>query len=190
MCDGTMGQRQYWVLDADISNFDSIDHRHLRSFLRPVDHRRRHSTHDRQMAEGRSTRRRLPAELGDWNPQGGVISPLLANIFLHHVLDEWLEVAQPRLSGRSHLVRYADDFVITLEDPESGRRMLGVLGRRLAKYGLTLHVDKTHYVDFRPHRLKGQQRSTSLALPMFGEGRGRATALFAKSRPRIVTRGR
>ncbi|WP_245485943.1 MULTISPECIES: reverse transcriptase domain-containing protein [unclassified Mesorhizobium] len=87
-----------------------------------------------------------------------MISPLLANIFLHHVLDEcFVEVAQPRLSGRTQLVRYADDFVIPLEDPESGKRMLGVLGRRLAKYGLTLHVDKTHYVDFRPHRLKGLQ---------------------------------
>lgn len=159
LCDGIMGQRQYWVIDADISKyFDSIDHRHLRSFLdmRITDGVIRRMIDKWLKAgvlEGGSLQNSVTG-----TPQGGVISPLLANIFLHHVLDEWfVEVAQPRLSGRSQLVRYADDFVITLEDPESGKRMLGVLGRRLAKYGLTLHVDKTHYVDFRPHRLKGPQ---------------------------------
>lgn len=62
-------------------------------------------------------------------PQGGVISPLLANIYLHHVLDEWFErVARPRLKGRCQLVRYADDAVIAFEDHLSGKRLLNVLG--------------------------------------------------------------
>jgi RNA-directed DNA polymerase len=83
-------------------------------------------------------------------PQGGVISPLLANIYLHEVLDEWfaLQVA-PRLGGRAVLVRYADDVVIIFEQEQDARRVIDVLPKRLAKYGLTLHPDKTRLVDFR-----------------------------------------
>ena len=140
LCNGIMGQRQYWVIDADISKyFDSIDHRHLRSFLdlRITDGVVRRMI-DKWLKAGALEGGNLRNSVAG-TPQGGVISPLLANIFLHHVLDEWfVEVAQPRLSGRSQLVRYADDFVMTLEDPESGTRMLGVLGKRLSRYGLTL----------------------------------------------------
>jgi RNA-directed DNA polymerase len=83
-------------------------------------------------------------------PQGGVISPLLANIYLHEVLDDWfaLQVA-PRLGGRAVLVRYADDVVIIFEQEQDARRVIDVLPKRLAKYGLTLHPDKTRLVDFR-----------------------------------------
>lgn len=86
-------------------------------------------------------------------PQGGVVSPLIANAFLHHVLDRWfVETVQPRLRGDSQLVRYADDFVMTFADRRDGQRVLAVLGKRLARYGLSLHATKTHYVDFRrPH---------------------------------------
>jgi hypothetical protein len=84
-------------------------------------------------------------------PQGGVISPLLSNIFLHHVLDEWFEtVARPRLRGRCLLVRYADDAVMAFEDRASGEKMLEALGKRLGRYGLTLHPTKTRFVNFRP----------------------------------------
>ena len=77
-------------------------------------------------------------------PQGGVISPLLSNIYLHYVLDEWFEtVARPRLKGRCRLVRYADDAVMAFEDHLSGKRMLGVLGKRLGRFGLQLHPTKT-----------------------------------------------
>ena len=90
-------------------------------------------------------------------PQGGVISPMLSNVFLHHVLDEWFEeVAKPRLHGRCQLVRYADDFVIALEDRHSGKRLLDVLGKRLGRFGLTLHETKTRYVDFRRRRPYGR----------------------------------
>ena len=90
-------------------------------------------------------------------PQGGVLSPCLSNIFLHHVLDEWFEeVAKPRLRGNCQLVRFADDFVIALEDRHSGKRLLDVLGKRLGRYGLTLHETKTRYVDFRRRRPYGR----------------------------------
>jgi RNA-directed DNA polymerase len=82
-------------------------------------------------------------------PQGGVISPLLANVYLHYVLDVWFEeVVQPRLKGRAFLVRYADDFVMGFACEEDARRVLAVLPKRLGKYGLTIHPDKTRLLRF------------------------------------------
>ena len=87
---------------------------------------------------------------------GGVISPLIANLFLHYVLDRWfVETVQPRLRGASQLVRFADDFVMTFADAGDGQRVLAVLGKRLGRFGLTLNATKTHYVDFRPPRCAG-----------------------------------
>ena len=87
------------------------------------------------------------------SPQGGVISPGLSNIFLHHVLDEWFELeVRSRLKGRCTLIRFADDAVMAFEDFLDAQRVLGVLGKRLARYGLTLHPDKTRFVDFRSNR--------------------------------------
>jgi hypothetical protein len=90
-----------------------------------------------------------------------VISPLLANIYLHHVLDEWFEgVVRPRLRGRCLLVRYADDAVIAFEDHSSAKRLLDVLGKRLGRYGLQLHPTKTRFVDFRFKRPQGRHPAT------------------------------
>ena len=84
-------------------------------------------------------------------PQGGVISPLLANIYLHEVLDEWFEhEVRSRLKGRAVLVRYADDFVIVFAREEDARRVLDVLPKRFGKYGLKLHPEKTRLVRFLP----------------------------------------
>ena len=83
-------------------------------------------------------------------PQGGVISPILANIYLHEVLDEWFaRQVVPRLAGRAILVRFADDLVIIFEYEQDARRVFEVLPKRLAKYGLTLHPEKTRLIDFR-----------------------------------------
>ena len=95
-------------------------------------------------------------------PQGGVISPLLSNIYLHYVLDGWFEaVVRPRLKGRCLLVRYADDAVMAFEDHLSGKRMLDVLGKRLGRYGLQLHPTKTRFVDFRFRRPHGRHPATA-----------------------------
>jgi hypothetical protein len=89
-------------------------------------------------------------------PQGGVISPMLSNIFLHHVLDEWFEnEVKPRMAGDCTLVRYADDFVMTFKRHYDAKRVLEVLEKRLARYGLMLHPDKTRFIDFRPERQGG-----------------------------------
>jgi hypothetical protein len=83
-------------------------------------------------------------------PQGGVISPLLSNIYLHEVLDRWfVETVQPLMKGKTFMVRYADDAIIGCEKQEDADRILKVLALRFAKYGLTLHPEKTKLVDFR-----------------------------------------
>lgn len=145
-----MLMRGGWVLEADIrSFFDKMAHGHLRSFL---DQRVRDGVIRRMidkwlkagvMEEGRI---HFPE---DGSPQGGVISPLLANIYLHEVLDVWFEtVVKPRMRGRTRLIRYADDFVICFEREDDARRVAEVLPKRFAKYGLTLHPDKTRLFQY------------------------------------------
>jgi hypothetical protein len=83
-------------------------------------------------------------------PQGGVISPLLANIFLHEVLDVWFDrEVRPRLSGRARLFRYADDAVLLFANETDARRVLDILPKRFGRYGLSLHPEKTRLVRFR-----------------------------------------
>jgi RNA-directed DNA polymerase len=83
------------------------------------------------------------------SPQGGVISPALANVYLHEVLDTWFEQAvKPRLKGRASLIRYADDAVLVFETEGDARRVLDVLPKRFGKYGLALHPEKTRLVPF------------------------------------------
>ena len=82
---------------------------------------------------------------------GGQISPLLANIFLHYVLDEWFEKeVRPRLQGKAFVIRYADDFVIGVAREDDARRIMDVLPKRMSKYGLTVHPEKTRLVRFQP----------------------------------------
>lgn len=81
--------------------------------------------------------------------QGQVISPLLANIYLHYVLDEWFEeVVKPRLKGEAYEVRFADDFIFCIQYREDAEKVHEVLTQRFAKYGLTLHPDKTRLREF------------------------------------------
>lgn len=83
-------------------------------------------------------------------PQGGVISPLLANVYLHHVLDEWwTRDVLPLMRGRAFLVRYADDLVMGFEDERDAQRVMEVLPKRLGRFGLGLNKEKTRKVDFR-----------------------------------------
>jgi RNA-directed DNA polymerase len=88
------------------------------------------------------------------SPQGGVISPILANVYLHHVLDAWwAETVEPRMRGRAFLVRYADDVVAVFSDKQDAERVHAVLPQRFARYGLTVHPEKTRMVSFcRPRR--------------------------------------
>jgi RNA-directed DNA polymerase len=140
-----------WILEVDIRNFfGTLAHSHLREMVR------------QRVRDGVLLRL-----IGKWlnagvmedgaiqypeagTPQGGCVSPVLANIYLHEVLDKWFaQQVMPRLAGRATLVRYADDLVIIFEYERDARRVFNVLPKRLAKYGLTLHPEKTRLVDFR-----------------------------------------
>lgn len=100
-------------------------------------------------------------------PQGGVISPLLANIYLHEVMDAWFERdVRPRMKGRSYLFRYADDAVMLFEKEEDARRVFEVLPKRLEKHGLALHPEKTRLVRFkRPDRARADGEGDGGAKP-------------------------
>jgi RNA-directed DNA polymerase len=108
----------------------------------------------------------------------GVISPALSNLYLHEVLDVWFEYeVKPRLRGRAFAIRFADDAALVFEREEDARRVLAVLGKRFAKYGLRLHPQKTRLVDFRsPPRAEhsGSQRARSFALLGFTHFWGRS----------------
>lgn len=98
--------------------------------------------------------------------QGSVLSPLLGNIYLHYVLDRWFEdEVKPRLRGKVQLIRYADDFVIGFERQDDAQRVMDVLGKRMGRFGLSLHLDKTRLISFR--RPLGQK-----------EGKGQGTVDF------------
>lgn len=158
----TMDSGGGWILEVDIRKFfDTLDHAHLREFLQF------------RMRDG--VLKRL---IGKWlkagvmeagsvsypdtgSPQGGVISPLLANVFLHYVLDVWFrQEVQPRLRGRAHLIRYADDFVILFRHESDARRVLEVLSKRFGKYGLALHPDKTRLIPFRRPQYAAGDKAT------------------------------
>lgn len=145
-----LAQNTGWIVDADVSGFfDNLDHGCLRDILR------------RRVNDGGVLR-----FVGKWlnagvlegqqlsypdtgSPQGGVISPMLSNIYLHHVLDEWfVRDVQPRLKGRAFLIRFADDFVIGCEHEEDARRVLAVLPKRFGRFGLSIHPEKTRLVKF------------------------------------------
>ena len=141
-----------YVLEVDIRKFfDNLDHGHLRTFL--------------QLRVRDGVLMRL---IGKWlkagvmedgsvsypdsgSPQGGVVSPLLSNVFLHYVLDLWFEHdVKPRMRDRAFLIRFADDFVIGFRDARDAQRVMEVIPKRFGKYGLTIHPTKSRLVPFRP----------------------------------------
>ena len=145
-----MGMNGGWVLDVDLRKFfDTIPHAQLMELLRL---RVRDSVILRLVVKWL---RAGVLEDGvftiseDGTPQGGVISPMLSNIYLHNVLDLWFEeMIKPRLKGEAHLIRFADDFVIIFKDMVDAQRVLDVLPKRFEKFGLKIHPDKTRLVDF------------------------------------------
>ena len=169
-----------WVIDLDIQDFfGSMERTHLNAFL------------DQRVRDGVIRR-----ALGKWmqagvmeegvisypergSPQGGVISPIASNLYLHEVLDTWFEhEVKARLRGRAFLVRFADDATLAFECEDDARRVLEVLPKRLARFGLTLHPEKTRLVDFRsPPRADkepGSQRERSFDLLGFTHYWGRS----------------
>jgi RNA-directed DNA polymerase len=143
-------KRVNWVLDADIRNFyDSLSHEWTLKFVE-------HRVADRRIL--RLIRKWLKAgvsEEGQWSetnvgtPQGSVVSPLLANIYLHYVFDLWVEAWRQKVAkGEVIVVRYADDLVVGFEHRAEAERFLKAFQERLAKFGLELHAEKTRLIEF------------------------------------------
>jgi RNA-directed DNA polymerase len=179
----TMDCQGGWILDVDVRKFfDNLDHGHLRAFL--------------QLRVRDGVLLRL---IGKWlkagvmedgsvsypdtgSPQGGVVSPMLSNVFLHYVLDLWFEQeVQPRLRHRAFLIRYADDFVVGLRDERDAQRVMEVLPKRFGKYGLTIHPDKTRLIPFRAPSVTATGRDTPHERPGTFDFLG-FTHLWARSR--------
>jgi RNA-directed DNA polymerase len=157
---GIERKRVNWVLDADIRGFfDNVDHEWLMRFLQ-------HRIADRRVL--RLIQKWLKAgvsEDGTWSetkvgtPQGAVVSPLLANIYLHYVFDLWVEAwRKKRASGDVIVVRYVDDTVMGFEHRTDAERFLEDLGARLRKFGLELHPDKTRLIEFGRHAERNRKQ--------------------------------
>jgi group II intron reverse transcriptase/maturase len=158
-----------WIIDADVSGFfDNLDHSWLRKIIK------------QRVNDGGILRL-----IGKWlkagvleeevvtypekgTPQGAVISPLLSNIFLHHVLDDWfVREVQRRLKGRSFLIRFADDFVIGCEFEQDARRVMNVLPKRFGRFGLTIHPEKTVLTRFSKPNGRGNSAKGSVVHSIF-----------------------
>ena len=140
-----------WILEADIESFfDSLDRKKLKEML---EIRVPDGSLQRLIGKCLHVGVLDGVELStpeSGTAQGSVLSPLLGNIYLHYVLDLWFEQeVKPRLRGRATLIRYADDFIIGFEQEEDARRVMEVLGKRLGRFGLALHPDKTRLLPFR-----------------------------------------
>jgi group II intron reverse transcriptase/maturase len=147
-----MKPKMKWLLDADIQGcFDNFDHHMLIELLS-------HRIKDKSIlnlikqwlkvgvVDGKSMQ---VSQSG--TPQGNIISPLLCNVYLHHVLDEWMDkTIRPLLKGEIYIVRYADDFVIGFENEEDAIRVCRTLPKRMNKYGLTIHPEKSKLIKFTP----------------------------------------
>jgi len=147
---GITQRKVNWVLDADIKSFfETINHAWLMEFL------------ERRIADPRMLRlirkwlRAGVSEDGEWSrtevgtPQGSVISPLLSNIYLHYVLDQWVtEWRKNKAIGEVIIVRYADDFVMGFQYRREAERFLGDMKERFVQYGLEIHREKTRLIEF------------------------------------------
>jgi RNA-directed DNA polymerase len=147
---GLTRKKVNWVLDADIKGFfDAISHEWMQRF---VEHR---IADPRIIRLVRKWLRAGVSEDGQWSktqegtPQGAVISPLLSNIYLHYVLDQWVDQwRKTKARGNVIIVRYADDFVMGFQHRHEADGFLSALKQRLEKFSLAPHPDKTRLIEF------------------------------------------
>lgn len=176
---GLMEMGGGWVLELDIkSYFDTLEHSRLREIL---DQRVRDGvirrTIDKWLAAGVWEAGRVSYPTAG-TPQGGVVSPLMANVYLHEVLDVWFaKDVKPRLRGRGFMVRYVDDAVLVFSNEADAREAKDLLAKRFSQYGLSLHPDKTRLLEFRPDRPGGDRKGGPRSFDFLGFthhwGRGR-----------------
>jgi group II intron reverse transcriptase/maturase len=162
-----------FVLEVDIRKFfDELDHRHLREIMRlRINDGVINRLIGKWLNAGVLDKANITYPKGG-APQGGVFSPLASNIFLNYVLDKWFEeTVKPRLLGKAELVRFADDFVLLFKVKEDALRVEDVLGKRLGRFGLRIHPDKTRLIEFpRPSygKIQGDKRVSETSFSFLG----------------------
>jgi len=172
-----------WIVEVDIRKFfDTLDHNRLREVLRQrVTDGVITKLIDKWLNAGVLEQQQLtyPEE---GTPQGGVISPIISNVFLHEVLDKWFEqTVRPRLGGRAFLVRYADDFVMGFQRKDEAERVYKVLPLRFQKYGLSINLEKTRVVRFASPQ-GGENRQGPWLHPLLGPISQRTVVRNAQNR--------
>jgi len=161
-----MTMRGGWLLEVDIQDcFGSLEHRHIRGSLdRRVQDGVIRKAIDKWLSAGVWEEGRIECS-EDGTPQGGVVSPILSNVYLHEVMDSWFDKeVKPRMRGRVHIVRWADDILLAFEYETDAKRVQEVLPKRFAKYGLTVHPTKTRLTEFRPPKGKDRKGKGSFDL--------------------------
>mgnify|MGYP002524662948 FL=1 len=177
-----MTKKINYILDADIKGFfDNIDHEIMMMFLK-------HEIEDKNFL--RYIKRFLKSgiledykyyESDKGTPQGGLISPILANVYLHYVLDNWFYVIKKEFKGEMYLIRYADDFVVMFQYEEEARKFYKMLIERMNKFKLELAEDKTRILPF--GRFKGTKEEFNFLGFTFSNGK----TSTGKYRPNIKT---
>jgi group II intron reverse transcriptase/maturase len=145
-------QRRFtYIVEVDIKGFfDTIDHEWLIKMLElRIDDAAFIGLIRKWLKAGILTPENMVVHPATGTPQGGIVSPILANIYLHYVLDLWFEKAvKPRCDGEVYLCRYADDFILAFRYDRDASRFFTVLGKRLKRFGLELSADKTRIIKF------------------------------------------
>jgi RNA-directed DNA polymerase len=151
--------RVNWVLDADVRGFfDAINHEWLVRFLEHRIGDQRVNRHVKKWLKAGVLEDGKVTWADDGTPQGGVISPLLANIYLHYVFDLWIQAWRKRAEGDVMVVRYADDFVVGFQHRHEAERFSTELRERFAKFGLELHSGKTRLIEFGRFAAENRER--------------------------------
>ena len=154
-----MTDKVNYILDADIKGFfDNVDHDWLIKFLANDIGDKKFLRYIKRFLIGGYMEQGKLYITEKGTPQGGLISPILANVYLHYVLDRWIyEIVKPSLKGEIYLVRYADDFIVMFQYENEAQKVYKALIKRLAKYGLELEVNKTRIIPF--GRYKGNKET-------------------------------
>jgi len=178
-----MRNKVNYILDCDIKGFfDNVDHEILMDFLQIKIEDKNFLRYIKRFLKAGIMEDMKFYESDKGTPQGGLISPVLANIYLHYVLDEWfINEIKPRLKGETYLVRYADDFLIMFQYEEEAKKVYEVLIKRMRKYKLELAEDKTRILPF--GRFKGTKETFDFLGFRFVNSKTRTK----KYRPAIVT---
>lgn len=157
--DGIMFKKVNYIVEADIKGFfDNVNHNILMEFLEKNIGDKIFLRYIKRFLISGYMENMKFYETDRGTPQGGLISPILANLYLHNVLDVWFrDEVKPKLRGEAYLVRYADDFIIMLQYKDDASKVFNVIPKRFARYNLELAVDKTKILPF--GRYKGNNET-------------------------------